>query len=433
MLFTDQGDWRARMEIIVSTMREMSGQTDPSSMVRNYVARMRTLLPTDATVAVSRRNVEAPGYRVTRSSRWKEEVNPWKDHHRMPVIRGGVLGELLYGDKPAIIDDFQVPRDDPAFEHLEGCRSLLATPLFDQGVALNMVVLMRREPNAFRREQFPEIVWMSNLFGRATYTLVLHDELREANDRLKVAYKAVDHEMQVVADIQKSLLPAKLPEIPSLDLAVHYQTSQRAGGDYYDFFPLPDGKWGILIADVSGHGTPAAVFMAVTHSIAHALPGPATPPGKLLAYVNGHLCKHYTRDSGTFVTAFYGIYDPQTRQLEYSCAGHDRPRLKRCSTGEVSFLNGPAGVPLGIWEGERFPDTVQTLVSGDQLVFYTDGITEARNPAGELFGPDRLDAAVAECSFGADDLLQSLLKTIAAFTDGRPPDDDRTLLTAKVR
>ena len=92
-------------------------------------------------------------------------------------------------------------------------------------------------------------MWLSNLFGRATSNLVLSEELQQAN-------QALDREMKAVGDIQRSLLPARLPRIPTLDLATHYQPSQRAGGDYYDFFPLPSGKWGIFIADVSGHGTP---------------------------------------------------------------------------------------------------------------------------------------------------------------------------------
>ncbi len=109
---------------------------------------------------------------------------------------------------------------------------------------------------------------MSNLFGRATYQLVLMQRLQEA-------YEAADYEMKVVADIQRSLLPKKPPKIPTLSVAAYYHTSNRAGGDYYDFFPLPDGQWGILIADVSGHGTPAAVLMAVMHSLATHLPRPA--------------------------------------------------------------------------------------------------------------------------------------------------------------
>ncbi len=91
---------------------------------------------------------------------------------------------------------------------------------------------------------------------------------------------------KLYADIQRSLLPKTIPTIPGLGLAAHYQTSQWAGGDYYDFFPLTDGRWGIMIADVSGHGTPAAVMMAITHSIAHAYPGPPDPPAAMLEHVN---------------------------------------------------------------------------------------------------------------------------------------------------
>src|SRR5204863_816635 len=127
---------------------------------------------------------------------------------------------------------------------------------------------------------------------------------------LREAYDAVDDDLRVVADIQRGLLPAKPPAIPTLGVAAHYQTSKRAGGDYYDFFPLPDGRWGMLIADVSGHGTPAAVLMAVLHSIAHTYPGPPTPPGELLRHVNRVLTERYTANSGAFVTAFYAIYDP---------------------------------------------------------------------------------------------------------------------------
>src|SRR5204863_6200348 len=140
-------------------------------------------------------------------------------------------------------------------------------------------------------------------------------------------------ELKAVARIQRSLLPSTLPEIPGLDLASSYQTSARAGGDYYDFFRLPDNQWGILMADVSGHGTPAAVLMAVTHTIAHSYPGPAMPPGLLLAHVNRTLTERYTARMGAFVTAFYGVYDPATRTIAFSSAGHPPPRLKRCADG----------------------------------------------------------------------------------------------------
>ncbi len=418
------GDWRERLAFIVETMRDMSRQTDPQAMVRAYATRMRQVMPTDRTVSLSRRDLEPPSYRITRSSLWKEEINPWRDKDRLPVLSGGLLGELIYGDEPRIIDDIQIVSDDPAAEYFAGMRSLIAVPNYDQGAALNMVVLMRKEPAAFQREQFPMWVWMSNLFGRATHNLVLSEEVKKA-------YEAVDYELKVVADIQRSLLPRELPHIPNLKLAAHYQTSRRAGGDYYDFFPLPNGHWGILIADVSGHGTPAAVLMAITHSIAHSFPGPPTPPGKMLDYVNRHLVSRYNIQS-TFVTAFYGIFDPVSRRIDYACAGHNPPRFKRCGGGGISALVGLDGIPLGIEANEIYRERTEQLQPGDQIIFYTDGITEATNAQGEMFGVARLDRVLNGCREEASELLNAVLKALHEFTGGKPPADDQTLLVAKI-
>ena len=185
----------------------MSRQTDPQAMVRAYGARIRQFMPVDRSVALSRRDLEPPRYRITRSSLWKDEINPWKEKDRLPLLEGGLLGELIYGDEPRIIDDLVVDPDDPAAEYLAGQRSLMAIPNYDRGVALNMTVLMRSEPGAFDREQLPEWVWMSNLFGRATHNLVLSEELKRA-------YALVERELKVVADIQRSLLPKVLPDDP---------------------------------------------------------------------------------------------------------------------------------------------------------------------------------------------------------------------------
>jgi sigma-B regulation protein RsbU (phosphoserine phosphatase) len=410
------------MALIVETMREMSHQTDPQAMVRVFRKRSRELLPIDRSVSLSRRDLAAPEYRITRSSTWTSDVNPWKEKDRLPILRGGLLGKLIYADEPRIIDNLEI---DPGAEYFFGQRSLMAIPTFDQGVALNMTVLMRAEPAAFSYEQFPEWVWFSNLFGRATHNLVLSDQLQEA-------YNAVDQELKVVGDIQRSLLPAELPKIPTMDVAAYYQTSRRAGGDYYDFFPLSDGKWGIFLADVSGHGTPAAVVMAITHCIAHTRPGQPTPPAEVLGYLNHHLATWYTAFTGTFVTAFYGVYDPVIRQLHYACAGHNPPRLKSCERQDLVILNGVNGLPLGVHLDESYENCTYDLRTGDQILFYTDGITEARNPAGELFGTKRLDAVLEGCASEAATMLDAVLRAVDVFVAGYPADDDRTLLVASI-
>lgn len=417
--------WREHLSAVVDTMREISLQTDPQAMVRAYAARMRQFLPVDRSISLSRRGLEYPRFRVTRTNLWKEDINPWKQQDRLPVLEGGLLAELIYGDEPRLIDDLDLTEDDPAGKFLAGQRSVMALPLYDGGVALNMVVLGRRDVEAFRAEAFPALVWLSNLFGRATHHLVLSEELQKA-------YEAVDSEMQAVANIQRSLLPEKLPEIPGMSLAAYYQTSRRAGGDYYDVFKLPAGKWGVLIADVSGHGTPAAVVMAITHTIAHSACAPRHRPAEMLAYMNQALMNRYTEGSGTFVTAFYGIFDPATRKFTYGRAGHEPPRIKHCSTGELSSLNGADGFPLGLFADQPYTESERRLMVGDQIVFYTDGITEAQNPAGELFGADRLDRALQECRVTADELIQAVLDALAQFTADRPADDDRTMMVAKI-
>src|SRR5262249_29618089 len=281
-----------------------------------------------------------------------------------------LLAELIYGDKTVVIDDLEPSPHDPAAEYLAGQRSLLSIPMFDQGESLNLVVILDEQPHAFPHEQIPDLVWRRNLFGRATSNLVLKEDLRQA-------YQDLDRELKIVADIQRSLLPARLPRIPTMDLAAHYQPARRAGGDYYDFFPLPDDRWGIFIADVSGHGTPAAVLMAVTHATAPPSPGPPMPPPTLLDHLNEHLCSRYTTANGTFVTAFYGIYDPRKRLLSYASAGHNPPRVKRCQDGSLLALEGAGGLPLGVVSPTRYEEAVQALQVGDQIIFYTDGVTEA--------------------------------------------------------
>jgi phosphoserine phosphatase RsbU/P len=286
-------------------------------------------------------------------------------------------------------------------------------------------VTMSKQPGAYDPEQFPERYWMSSLFGRATQNLVLSDELKRA-------YEIVERELNVVADIQRSLLPKTLPAIPGLELAAHYETSQWAGGDYYDFFELPGGRWGFLIADVSGHGTPAAVMMAILHSLAHGHPGHPEPPSALLEHVNKRLAASYTADNEVFVTAFYGIYDSIERQFAYSCAGHNPPQLKRCSLGCVDSLEDVGGPPLGLFEDVEYAQAKVTLRPGDILVLYTDGVTEAMNSESKQFGLEMLNEVLRQCNLGALAMRDAILEALARFTDGTAALDDRTLLVAKV-
>lgn len=413
-----------RLKAIVETMRDMSRQTDPQEMVRTYGERMRQFFPAERFLAISRRGLEFPNYRVTRYSGWNETINPWKDKGRLPLLSGGVLADLIYGNEPVIHPELAVTDDDPAFEFLDGQKSLRAVPLFDQGESLNMVIATLPDANAFDHDDLPEIVWISNLFGRATHNLVLAEQL-------DVAFQQARRQMEIVGQIQRELLPVELPEIPRMKLAASYQTSEQAGGDYYDVFELPNGKWGILVADVSGHGTPAAVVMAMTHSIAHTF-SPSTSPAEMLNYLNYHLAEQYTSRSGAFVTAFYAVFDPQDRTLTYSSAGHNPPRLKRCNTNELLTLDRAGRLPLGIVSDITYAEAVEPLEANDRLVIYTDGIIEAHNHQDEMFGVDRLDEVLNNCRVEPDFMLRSILNRLENFSEGLTAEDDRTLLIAAI-
>jgi sigma-B regulation protein RsbU (phosphoserine phosphatase) len=188
------------------------------------------------------------------------------------------------------------------------------------------------------------------------------------------------------------------------------------------------------MADVSGHGTPAAVIMAVTHSIAHTHHGEPQPPSRLLAFVNDHLTARYTSGNGTFVTAFYGIYDCGKRTLTYASAGHCPPRIRRAGGAALESMDRSQQLPLGIDTGESYVDVVEHLHSGDSIFIYTDGITEARSSRGEFYGLSLLDEVMlASQNRSARELLDDALKSLDDFTNRTSATDDRTLLAVVVR
>ena len=164
-------------------------------------------MPSHRRISLSRRGLAYPQFRITRSTTWSEDVNPWEDKDRLPLLAGGLLARLIYAGMPELIEDLAWDEDDPAAEYLSGNRSLLAIPMYDQGELLNMVVLLRDLPFAFEKEEIPEIVWRSNLFGRATGNLVLKRELQRA-------YEALDRELKIVADIQLSLAARRVTPHP---------------------------------------------------------------------------------------------------------------------------------------------------------------------------------------------------------------------------
>jgi sigma-B regulation protein RsbU (phosphoserine phosphatase) len=421
--------WQEELEIIDRTMKAISGVNDPEELVNVYWNGIDELISVGEYVALSRRNVEPPYYLITRSSRFTEHPNPWTQRDQLPKLTGGLLGEFAYANKPVIIDDLpaRLKPDDPGWFYLQGFAGLIALPQYDHGEGLNVTVMLMKTGLEIDHSMIPILHWQAGLFGRGTTNLILRNQLA-------AALKSLDRELQAVGDIQRWLLPQRLPTIPGFELAAYYETSARAGGDYYDFFPLTGGRWGLFIADVSGHGTPAAVLMAITHTLAHAQPGSHTPPAVLLTYLNDHLLRSYTRE-GTFVTAFYAVLDPAARTITYASGGHNPPRLAR--DRRVISLDEAGALPLGIEKAVHYDEATLAIEAGDMLLLYTDGITEAMAPSAipgshDLFGVERLDEILLKNrGQTSEQCLAQIRAEVSAYSGNALPTDDRTLVALR--
>lgn len=422
-----------RLAILMEMLEDVSRATEPEQAVQAYSRRIGKLRPVDAVLSISVRNLPEGQYKITRrivgvtpdGSLRHEIANPWRNWNALPTHTGGFIGEMIATADPKLIHDLDVSHDPVLAEILADMRCCLALPLLDGGRALNWAFQFRRDPRGFTTEDLEQNLLTANLFGSMTKSLVWLDQINRLNERLR-------QQFEEVARVQQSLLPKQLPQIPGVRFATSYLTSEQAGGDYYDFFELPNGRLGITIADVSGHGPGAATVMAMLHAMIHAFPGDpssATPP-EVMKFANRQLVS--ARMDGSFATALLGLYDPRTRTLLYSNAGHPPPRVKDRAAGTVRPLEGEATLPLGITEEMEFPVNRVQLSPGQTLVFFTDGITETFNAKRAMFGLEGLDAAIEASSPDCDAIVDAIHGALFAFSGKRTRDDDQTLVVMEL-
>jgi serine phosphatase RsbU (regulator of sigma subunit) len=235
----------------------------------------------------------------------------------------------------------------------------------------------------------------------------------------------MERELLVARAIQQTFMPHEIPGLQGWELAAAWQPARQVGGDFYDFFDLPDRRLGLVIADVADKGIPAALFMALTRALMRAAALTHTSPAEALAHVNDLMVPDAHR--GMFVTAVYGVVELDSGRLIYANAGHLPPLVWRRARQAVERL-GRGGLALGVIEGSRVTDQTIDLAPGDCLILYTDGVTDALSPDGDMYGTERLPQIVrgSTCS-SAQSLLRAIGDSVTAFAAGMPPADDLTL------
>jgi hypothetical protein len=262
--------------------------------------------------------------------------------------------------------------------------------------------------------------------GLATYTYeqMLGRIEDEAAERGKL-----EHEMNIARDIQMELLPKTFPNLPGLDMYAFTVPARHVGGDCYDVIDVGDGKLAITIGDVSGKGTPAAILMANVQAAVRALSESEVPPDELIERVN-RLVHGYTEES-VFITFFYSVLDTRTGELRYVNAGHNPPCILRADGGREYLDKG--GLVVGIMPGSQYEEGHAVLGEGDDLVLYTDGVTEASNLEDEMFGEERLEKLLmAHRHASAREIEERVYTSIKDFAAGAAQTDDLTMVIVKM-
>jgi serine phosphatase RsbU (regulator of sigma subunit) len=344
------------------------------------------------------------------------------------------------GGAPAAATPFEgwppgIPYRSPDVEGAE-LRSGLRIPLIAQNEVVGVMIVHSTRKARFAAGEVALAQALANQAALAIQRAGLLESLRDKIVRLEEAQAQIvqkerlERELELARDVQQSLLPRVFPEVPGYRFAARNETARQVGGDFYDVFRLDDSHFGLVIADVSDKGMPAALFMALTRSLLLAEARRELSPRAVLVRV--HRLLRELGDPNMFVTIFYAVVDTATCTLTYVRAGHERPLLLHA--GEVQSLEGQ-GLFLGLLDIGDLPVSEEQLqlAGGDQLVLYTDGLADTLSPDGQAFGLDRLVALfAAHAELGPDELCSATFDELAAYAGESEHFDDMTLLVMQV-
>ncbi|MCE9584300.1 MAG: PP2C family protein-serine/threonine phosphatase, partial [Planctomycetes bacterium] len=343
---------------------------------------------------------------------------------RFPIGKG-IAGHVAATKEIVnIADAYQDPRFNPEFDRKTGYKTqtILCAPLLTRdNEVIGVLQVINKKDGAF------------SLYDEA-FLLAFGSQCAMSLENARLLKDYVEQQktkqaMSIARNVQQGLLPKAAPDLPGWDIAWKSIACDETGGDYFDFVPLPDGRLGVAIGDVSGHGMGPALLMASARSFLQALSRQTSNPASVLPTLNDLVSRDM--ESERFITLFYGALDPLTGDLRYSSAGHDPPFLLRAN-GFCEELDS-TGVPLGILSGSDFPCVeVAPMGPGDILILSTDGVWEAMNPADQSYGREKFRAVLESVKGqGAKTIVDTVYEDVIRFCAGAAQRDDFTLVVVK--
>jgi phosphoserine phosphatase RsbU/P len=329
--------------------------------------------------------------------------------HCLRVGKDGMVGYVAATGKPRYapdvrVDEYYIACDDSTL-------SELAIPLHVEGKLVGVFMASHHELDAFPQEQRRLLQALCDHFAVAVHNARVFQYERREREKMSL-------DGREARAIQQALLPKNCPSIPGFTVAGLCVPAGAVGGDWYDFIPLDEGRWGLVLADVSGKGTAAALLMSATRGMLRSLAEACRTPGEVLTKLNHLMADDFP--AGKFVTMVYAVLDPAARTVTFANAGHLRPLLM--DDKGARFLDTERGMPLGL--GGDYSECEIVLTDGSRLVFYSDGITEAVDANEEEYGPERLAAHAAMPEASAI----SIVEDVRAFANGAGVRDDASVV-----
>ena len=330
----------------------------------------------------------------------------------------GLIGQVALTSEPITSPDV---RQNPNYINARSeTRSEMVAPIISNTEVIGVFDLESDELNAYSEDDLEVLLLLASQVAIIIEKVMLHEQLIEK--------QRLEGQLEVARQVQLELLPPRDPQLEGYDISAYNFPTEEVSGDYYDWVRIYDDQIGLVIADVSGKGVPAALLMAFLRASLRAATHIGYSPHISMAKVNYLLWESIERNQ--FVTAFYAILDVTNKTLTYTNAGHNPPVLLK-QNGDVSFIDR-GSIPLGMFRDTRYHEYYLTTEPGDVLMLYTDGATEAQNPEGEEFGRERLAKAVkVNRQLGARELITAVHAEVLEWTDGHGATDDVTFFVIK--
>jgi serine phosphatase RsbU (regulator of sigma subunit)/anti-sigma regulatory factor (Ser/Thr protein kinase) len=322
---------------------------------------------------------------------------------------------------PGVIEVDRLKLESPTLQRLKESGIRLSVPLISQG---ELIGLLNLGPRMSEADYSTDDRRLLNTLATQAAPALRVAQLARQQQIEALERERMEHELRVARVIQQTLLPKDVPHIMGYTMSAHWQPARAVSGDFYDFINFPDGKIAIVVADVTDKGVPAALVMATTRSILRSTAEQLVTPGAVLERANEMLCPDMPPNM--FVTCLYALLDPKSGTVRYANAGHNVPFQRHEQDVQDMFARG---MPLGLMPGMSYEEKENHLEAGDMMVLYSDGITEAHNPQGDMFGTPRLRNLLVMPQCGSE-VIQCVLNELTAFTGaGWEQEDDVTFVT----